>query len=210
MPRSQSATGSSPRVPGTAVCDDQRAGTVRFIPACAGNGSRSTSSAALPTVHPRVCGERPFRSCMIGRNVGSSPRVRGMGDQAADVPQALRFIPACAGNGWCCVVSRGDLLVHPRVCGERGKARVVTFQAPGSSPRVRGTGHPSRAAPTVLRFIPACAGNGGETTGAPRPGSVHPRVCGERVHPRELPRHVVGSSPRVRGTGASPRQPAGA
>ena len=90
--------------------------------------------------------------------------------------------------------------VHPRVCGERNRNARADTTAYGSSPRVRGT--LIRGAVQVIdgRFIPACAGNAtGEIVGTLN-GSVHPRVCGERLkrslcwHPRS------GSSPRVRGT----------
>ena len=50
------------------------------------------------------------------------------------------------------------------------------------------------------RFIPACAGNTGQTVFLEDVAAVHPRVCGE--HEFALNRIAVfrGSSPRVRGT----------
>src|SRR5690606_8235699 len=71
----------------------------------------------------------------------------------------------------------------------------------GSSPRVRGEGPVPGRPRTLSRFIPACAGRGCRRGGTVPPGSVHPRVCGER---RSLPLEsfqVSGSSPRVRGEG---------
>ena len=70
----------------------------------------------------------------------------------------------------------------------------------GSSPRVRGTGSRPDAGTGGIRFIPACAGNGGWWAACPIHRSVHPRVCGERSRPRRPPTTCCGSSPRVRGT----------
>ena len=54
------------------------------------------------------------------------------------------------------------------------------------------------------RFIPACAGNipGGIALGRPTP--VHPRVCGEHLSSDACNSRQPGSSPRVRGTFATP------
>ena len=52
------STGSSPRVRGTHALIAAAQRPRRFIPACAGNAASSINSRALPSVHPRVCGER--------------------------------------------------------------------------------------------------------------------------------------------------------
>ena len=94
------SNGSSPRVRGTGgrlMCGDEIG---RFIPACAGNGPAAFQSPATPPVHPRVCGERYRDSDIIILRDGSSPRVRGTVDYQAQGHIRVRFIPACAGNGW--------------------------------------------------------------------------------------------------------------
>ena len=53
---------------------------------------------------------------------------------------------------------------------------------------------------TPRRFIPACAGNTWYRPGRGCSRPVHPRVCGEHNHEGAHLEHVVGSSPRVRGT----------
>ena len=114
----------------------------------------------------------------------------------------VRFIPACAGNTpWRYAGSR-IRSVHPRVCGEHPRNRIMDRSKSGSSPRVRGTRGRPKSGLAPRRFIPACAGNT-----APRPrraGSrpVHPRVCGEHTASRSSSRVIDGSSPRVRGTRA--------
>ena len=70
----------------------------------------------------------------------------------------------------------------------------------GSSPRMRGTLHYQDRAGIVNRFIPAHAGNSFLLAGADTTEPVHPRACGELVQPVQTGRHVIGSSPRMRGT----------
>ena len=132
--------GSSPRVRGT-----RRA---------------SSSTAWAVPVHPRVCGELVSLTNTPALPDGSSPRVRGTLVAAGADQDALRFIPACAGNS-AYPKSRydrttvhprvcGELLdsptslptlwqVHPRVCGELGLDSLPVNRVGGSSPRVRGT-----------------------------------------------------------------------
>ena len=97
--------------------------------------------------------------------------------------------------------------VHPRVCGEQPLGPLFLSHNLGSSPRVRGTG-PVRLDPSHRqRFIPACAGNSGLKRVPQSRLPVHPRVCGEQFINTGVDIAGVGSSPRVRGTGARAREP---
>ena len=133
------ATGSSPRVRGTAWGYAAPDPAGRFIPACAGNSFQRRSSSGTRSVHPRVCGEQIPKPHHFARDTGSSPRVRGTAAGAQAQVTGGRFIPACAGNSR----NRGlDFLwapVHPRVCGEQRNSIPFIFCPSGSSPRVRGT-----------------------------------------------------------------------
>ena len=192
--------GSSPRVRGTARARARRSSPKRFIPACAGNGRLRAGASGRGPVHPRVCGERSDFSDDYVLGVGSSPRVRGTVHLRRCLLPEFRFIPACAGNGPRRPRTGRRPPVHPRVCGERLWIDHQRTILPGSSPRVRGTEPRPRLRGASCRFIPACAGNGGRRAGGVRPGSVHPRVCGERTE-AICPAHMAaGSSPRVRGT----------
>ena len=182
-PASAAYSGSSPRVRGTVGPAESSPDHQRFIPACAGNGTRQPPAVARLAVHPRVCGERAFTNAILADVDGSSPRVRGT-DWWHDVHvQRRRFIPACAGNGssWLRVIVSSS--VHPRVCGERANSTPMKSEMVGSSPRVRGTGPGATPAASRRRFIPACAGNGGNRRLTARTSTVHPRVCGERWKP---------------------------
>ena len=70
----------------------------RFIPACAGNSPYHFSRCSVTTVHPRVCGELTNGTTALYAADGSSPRVRGTQCMLDAAREALRFIPACAGN----------------------------------------------------------------------------------------------------------------
>ena len=74
----------------------------------------------------------------------------------------------------------------------------------GSSPRVRGTAIPDARWFFADRFIPACARNRIRSAKPYRMKSVHPRVCGEQKCDSEIGDAANGSSPRVRGTAATP------
>ena len=50
--------GSSPRLRGTPLLDTGEAGSLRFIPAPAGNAGARPSASPVRSVHPRACGER--------------------------------------------------------------------------------------------------------------------------------------------------------
>ena len=66
-----------PACAGNAVHAGGDVKNLRFIPACAGNASGTHARMKLPSVHPRVCGERATIQAARYAFGGSSPRVRG-------------------------------------------------------------------------------------------------------------------------------------
>ena len=153
-----------------------------------------------PAVHPRVCGELGgARECAPAGD-GSSPRVRGTPNRPSRHAAANRFIPACAGNSTGRSGRAPHRAVHPRVCGELVVAHTANLRGNGSSPRVRGTRRRCATSRPGRRFIPACAGNSGRSTGCRQAAPVHPRVCGELMRAFRPAAIACGSSPRVRGT----------
>ncbi len=152
-------SGSSPRVRGTHLPRIGWRLCMRFIPACAGNAIRYFQGVRLSPVHPRVCGERAPASYIFEPRFGSSPRVRGTRACALLRWGCGRFIPACAGNAVSSGPAGQTIVVHPRVCGERGVDGGPQDFRCGSSPRVRGTLATTVIHKITSRFIPACAGN---------------------------------------------------
>ena len=118
----------------------------------------------------------------------------------ADLSPVARFIPADAGNILLIVLVVAGISVHPRGCGEHAVAMCSAMQSCGSSPRMRGTCAENVRCSLHHRFIPADAGNilphPADTSTQP----VHPRGCGEHIHPGFYFYPTDGSSPRMRGT----------
>ena len=157
--RGDALIGSSPRVRGTGDFPRPAVRLWRFIPARAGNRSRSASIRLSVSVHPRACGEQAVQHRQRAAKPGSSPRVRGTGSCPARWPTRRRFIPARAGNSDLIALAHCQLAVHPRACGEQSSRASSTVAYSGSSPRVRGTEHRSTSRGGCDRFIPARAGN---------------------------------------------------
>ena len=150
--------GSSPRVRGKQPRN--RTDTSRFglIPACAGKTLMRSSSPALHSAHPRVCGENRDTQTNGGTVQGSSPRVRGK-RSTISVPGSLtRLIPACAGKTVAPVALLPPSGAHPRVCGENYLAAGDVGRHLGSSPRVRGKQRARFIRDRACGLIPACAG----------------------------------------------------
>ena len=192
--------GSSPLARGTLVEAALDAGVDRFIPARAGNTSRSRRSRCGQSVHPRSRGEHiEIPSSNVDRT-GSSPLARGTRNGNRGVPRSARFIPARAGNTARPSKGRCSCTVHPRSRGEHSVAHPESLQWCGSSPLARGTLAAGDERREVDRFIPARAGN---TVGVParvRVAAVHPRSRGEHMLSRRCLRMRPGSSPLARGT----------
>ncbi len=172
--------GSSPRLRGTDRPPDDRSLACRFIPASAGNRDRRGISGGGQPVHPRVCGEQTGATGRRASANGSSPRLRGTGHALGERGRFFRFIPASAGNRDHARAGQDPPAVHPRVCGEQARRRRKPHRHRGSSPRLRGTGPPSRRNRGETRFIPASAGNSEFLQQSRRNVTVHPRVCGEQ------------------------------
>ena len=90
--------------------------------------------------------------------------------------------------------------VHPRDRGEHGRPISRESCSYGSSPRSRGTLQGERTAADGTRFIPAIAGNTGDSEQTLDFRSVHPRDRGEHSSQSRESTTSVGSSPRSRGT----------
>ena len=160
----------------------EEAQAVRFIPAWAGNTGKEPGGLSGATVHPRVGGEHriPRQNNLCA--YGSSPRGRG-------TPRRCCFR---AGPG-----ARSS--VHPRVGGEHIVKARVTASTTGSSPRGRGTQKHHRRGRWLQRFIPAWAGNTGQTGRRSSRSTVHPRVGGEHPsHNRLIQRAFCNDKERTR------------
>ena len=84
--------------------------------------------------------------------------------------------------------------------GERRRLIIASRGSTGSSPHARGTREQADDSAGDVRFIPACAGNAGNTLVGTTIVTVHPRMRGERQHDRVTGHVGGGSSPHARGT----------
>ena len=189
--------GSSPLARGTPLRDEAGAHRLRFIPARAGNTTRTAPTGGGAPVHPRSRGEHPLINDGKLASYGSSPLARGTPGQRDRRPPPRRFIPARAGNTPTLADPSLWSSVHPRSRGEHLKITRFQYQIIGSSPLARGT-----------PLLPSsCCSS----------ATVHPRSRGEHllsslllsVHPRSRGEHIfwppmvnarAGSSPLARGT----------
>ena len=99
--------GSSPRMRGTPIASVLALSHLGIIPAYAGNTPRPASRRWWYRDHPRVCGEHPYRVLRVGRDRGSSPRMRGTLLAWTQWPSPSGIIPAYAGN--TCLFLTGDI-----------------------------------------------------------------------------------------------------
>ena len=198
--RTSCVAGSSPRGRGTPVRVFATCRHERFIPAWAGNATRTCSPSARASVHPRVGGERYLFHSIPSSIIGSSPRGRGTRKFRLVILPVRRFIPAWAGNASDGGRAHISMAVHPRVGGERVQVHGISSGGDGSSLRGRGTLLELEAERLQDRFIPAWAGNAPTERADRQAKTVHPRVGGERKPMRAYANHLAGSSPRGRGT----------
>ena len=192
--------GSSPRTRGTDLRPGRMSRLNRFIPAHAGNRHPQGALEQPAPVHPRARGEQSPEWAAARAKNGSSPRTRGTDAGCAFDHSKLRFIPAHAGNRRRGMPWDRRIPVHPRARGEQFDPAGHLGAVLGSSPRTRGTGKNQVHRVTLIRFIPAHAGNRPQTHSAIMNMSVHPRARGEQA-PTPVDRSKLdGSSPRTRGT----------
>ena len=131
--------GSSPHTRGTLFLAREDVRVSRFIPAYAGNAGPLPGRIGRAPVHPRIRGERPGAGVSVPVVGGSSPHTRGTRFLTEITYASLRFIPAYAGNAAGLPDRAGQVLVHPRIRGERTPHQAPVRPRGGSSPHTRGT-----------------------------------------------------------------------
>ena len=127
--------------------------------------------------------------------------MRGTAARRARAQAESGITPACAGNRTRAAKRGRGFRDHPRVCGEQRHGPHSRIPGPGSPPRVRETGGPGDPTGRAARITPACAGNSGWRIQKGDVMEDHPRVCGEQAGGYGHQNPVLGSPPRVRGTG---------
>ena len=131
---------------------------IRSIPAWAGEPCWQRHTKRARKVYPRVGGGTASAIASAGRHEGLSPRGRGNPVRRRRAGDADRSIPAWAGEpiGHPIVALIGG--VYPRVGGGTLAPPLVSMAILGLSPRGRGNRVLLSAVPTLIRSIPAWAG----------------------------------------------------
>ena len=130
----------------------------RNIPAYAGKTDDFYRNGLSIAEHPRVCGENSVAAGVWGKNLGTSPRMRGKRLSCFVKFLLHGNIPAYAGKTPPRRIVRVQGREHPRVCGENPGCTLVNPPPLGTSPRMRGKPAPSYPILRVFRNIPAYAG----------------------------------------------------
>ena len=115
-------------------------------------------------------------------------------------PDKVRFIPAGAGNSPVASFPVVSSSVYPRWRGELFPRDCDRHRPIGLSPLARGTLYKRGEFMETVRFIPAGAGNSGESGCVHQWSSVYPRWRGELKQIVRFPHIHDGLSPLARGT----------
>ncbi|RYP99501.1 hypothetical protein PG22506_1228 [Bifidobacterium pseudolongum subsp. globosum] len=212
------SSGSSPRMRGKLVIGDLFEKLQRIIPAHAGQTTTASPPATPCTDHPRACGANgkchpppgpPDHPRACGANSanwtsttgpdGSSPRMRGKPSAPFAAQQAVRIIPAHAGQTSWCWRTRRPGSDHPRACGANDAKEPFDVVEDGSSPRMRGKLPWRPRQDSRIRIIPAHAGQTPMRHLLAFLVSDHPRACGANGINVNGAFYDGGSSPRMRG-----------
>ncbi len=192
--------GLSPLARGTPPLRSSTRSISRFIPAGAGNSRSILLALFRLAVYPRWRGELCIKTSVKNFAVGLSPLARGTLIMTHGRPDKVRFIPAGAGNSPVASFPVVSSSVYPRWRGELYINEVNLWKLYGLSPLARGTLFMRGSKSPRRRFIPAGAGNSGESGCVHQWSSVYPRWRGELKQIVRFPHIHDGLSPLARGT----------
>ena len=151
-------SGSSPLMRGKEGSSVAYVSATGIIPACAGKSQSETYCPHGRRNHPRSCGEKGFKLILGLGALGSSPLMRGKGNDTFDPRNCTRIIPAHAGKRPASSMSTSVCGDHPRSCGEKGPPGGADCIRTGSSPLMRGKVPKSLPRRCSSGIIPAHAG----------------------------------------------------
>ena len=158
LPMFMCDSGSSPRMRGKRRIRGHGRVLVRIIPAHAGQTSARPGRMVAWTDHPRACGANSPFGRAVPADDGSSPRMRGKRCCIRLGTTGPLIIPAHAGQTREDAAPRRVVPDHPRACGANGHPMRALPTLAGSSPRMRGKPAHVPERETIIRIIPAHAG----------------------------------------------------
>ena len=173
--------GSPPRMRGKGAAVKSTVLDLRITPAYAGKSGRIFPAVRSSWDHPRICGEKRYRSLLPRRRVGSPPHMRGKGSDGRGARDVEGITPAYAGKSHSRDYRYRCRWDHPRVCGEKAFIFLLSLVDVGSPPRMRGKARLPENTASYSRITPAYAGKSGAVARVPVCSTDHPRVCGEKM-----------------------------
>ena len=130
--------GSPPRMRGKGARCHAVYAEIGITPAYAGKRREIFLLYHVGEDHPRVCGEKSFKTSTSCGYKGSPPRMRGKGGAFYVCCSFSGITPAYAGKSQTTRRVFPVLRDHPRVCGEKWLPYLRITQLQGSPPRMRG------------------------------------------------------------------------
>ena len=177
--------------------------------------------------HPRLRGEKSFKSESVLPVLGSPPLTRGKviypfchvnGKGSPPLTRGKvwrgqkygatgRITPAYAGKSSSTPSATSAARDHPRLRGEKPIIATENHIVLGSPPLTRGKGHVKRTTQNIERITPAYAGKSDfRSLSFPYPQD-HPRLRGEKLFFCPCRCHYWGSPPLTRGKAEIIRSP---
>ena len=153
---------------------------IGITPAHAGKRDRDHQSGWQREDHPRSCGEKQNADRHDHKNQGSPPLMRGKARCQAQRSQGQRITPAHAGKSSKRCPFRRCFEDHPRSCGEKESADLVSRSWRGSPPLMRGKDEAILPGKNADRITPAHAGKRKLKVDRRKTIWDHPRSCGEK------------------------------
>ena len=114
-----SRRGSPPPMRGKGLDLVRKVAVGRITPAYAGKSSRYRLISISSRDHPRLCGEKVWKSKLLVYLTGSPPPMRGKGEHMPRAVCTGRITPAYAGKSIVMFNSSAVQKDHPRLCGEK-------------------------------------------------------------------------------------------
>ena len=134
--------------------------------------------------------------------------MRGKGLEKLAHERRRGITPAYAGKRLSRPAGFAETRNHPRLCGEKDKAKEIGATTKGSPPPVRGKDALPRPLPQKQGITPAYAGKRKMREWIPSACRDHPRVCGEKLPSMSYSVVRFGSLPHMRGKEPSISRPA--
>ena len=125
--------------------------------------------------------------------------MRGKATRTRTGTRNSRITPAYAGKSGNVDHDYSYIEDHPRLCGEKSDRSATCFFKSGSPPPMRGKVGDDLRRNIRIGITPAYAGKSEEITCVEVKAEDHPRLCGEKGHPRCSGFVEQGSPPPMRG-----------